>query len=94
MIKYDELIKIWDNLCKNSSNPVLLYDLYNVVKKLRNKYSELVECNDIFSIRFNQLNNLMKKLSEKYDLIIKCEHERIKRVLRINNISEGGIKYD
>ena len=80
MIKYDELIKIWDNLCKNSSNPVLLYDLYNAIKQLKNKYSKLIECNnDVFITRFNQLNKLMKDASEKYDLIIKCEHERISK---------------
>lgn len=80
MIKYEELIKIWDNLCKNSNNPVLLYDLYNAIKQLKNKYSKLIECdNNVFLNRFNQLNRLMKDASARYDLIIQGEHDKISK---------------
>lgn len=91
MIKYEELIKIWYNQCNNSNNPVLLYDLYNAVKKLKNKYSKLIECdNDVYLIRFNQLNKLMKDTSARYDFIMKREQEKLKG--SYNRLNENKIK--
>jgi hypothetical protein len=95
MISFETSIKKWITLYNGIDSPVALYDFYNYIKKLKNKYSALVSHDeneslntDMFLARYNQLNDLMTNIHNKYELLIEIEHKRLTKAI-INKTIEA-----